>query len=346
MNDNINNTTEIKNKKNIFQRFYRFADSIFPFANANESSYVRVKSNIAVLIGLMAFMFFIFEIYSGYSFLVKADVLPPINIFEKEKKPSLAIVEINSAITIPMSKNFETIMDELKANDSIDSVLLVFNSGGGMPAASDDMAHYIEDFRKVKPVNSYIQSVCASGAYYIASATENIYANPTSIVGSIGVVLPHYNVAELANTIGVEEDYVAAGKHKVPLSLMKKMTADERSYLQNQLLSPTYKVFKDYVARTRGLSEEQINKVAEGIIYVSSMKEVDGVLVDKTTSLIELKNELKDGIATKYNVDFNEVEVYVFNAKPEKKNILGLSMDIGSKQLESLMQSQSALQYR
>lgn len=346
-NNNTSQENGLPQRKNIFQKFYGFVDSIFPFSSANESSYMRVKSNIAVLIGLMTFMFFLFQIFSGYSFLVKAEIISPVSFIEKESTPSLAIVEINSEITIPMSKHFEEVMESLKTNDQVKSVLVIFNSGGGSPAASDDMAHYIEDFRKIKPVNSYVQSICASGAYYIASATEKIYANPTSIVGSIGVVLPHYNGAELAKTIGIEENYVAAGKHKVPLSLMKKMSTDEEKYLQNQLLLPTYEVFKAYVARTRNLSSEQINEVSEGIIYVSAMDEVKGVLVDETISLIQLKNNIKKGIAEASNIDVNNVQTVTFNAKPvDKKSLIGLSMDVGSKQFENMLNTSSGVQYK
>jgi len=340
---NTNNQSSTPNKS-FFQRIYSFFDQLMPFQNANEFSYIRVKSTIAVLVGIMVFLFLSFEIFSGYSFLVKADIIKPISLIKEDKKPTLAIVEIDSAITIEMSKNFEIEMEKIRKDKSIKSVLIVFNSGGGSPAASDDMAHYIEYFKETKPVYSYIQSVCASGAYYIASASDRIYANPTSIVGSIGVVLPHYNGADLAKTIGIEEDYIAAGKHKVPLSLMKKMTDKDRVYLQTHLLDPTYKAFKDYVAKMRHLDKETIDNIAEGIIYVSSMKEVKGILVDETISLIELKNSIKKNISNKFNIKFKDVTEKSYSAKPtEKKGLLGLEVNVGSQQLNHILTSNTSL---
>lgn len=328
--------SENKNR-GFFSKFYGIFDSIFPFQNANEFSFIRVKANIGVIIGLMAFSFFAFEIFFGYSFLVKKELIEPISFIQEEPKPTLAIVDFNSAITIPMSENFMQKMEILRTDNTVKSVLLVFNSGGGSPAASDDIAHYIEYFQKTKPVYSYIQSICASGAYYIASATSEIYTNPTAIVGSIGVVLPHYNFSKLAKTIGVEENHITAGKHKVPLSLLKTMSPKDRKYIENQLLNPTYKVFKNYVGEQRDLNSSEMDLLAEGIIYTGSMDVIQKKLIDKQSSFIELKIELLEAISSSNSINIDDIHIVRFNAEKENpKSLLGMSVDIGSSQFQNL----------
>lgn len=67
----------------------------------------------------------------------------------------------------------------------------------------------------------YIESVAASGGYYIASAIKPLKANKNAIVGSIGVIIQHYSLEELSKKIGIEEDNVAYGEYKQPISLFK-----------------------------------------------------------------------------------------------------------------------------
>ncbi len=131
------------------------------------------------------------------------------------------------------------------------------NSPGGSPTASEELSEYLKDFQKDKNITMYIQSIGASGGYYIASAIKPLYANKNAIVGSIGVVMPHYNLKELAKKIGVEEDYLMAGKFKKPISLLEKIDKENREYITKHLLEPTYQNFIESVARR---VEKLVNK--------------------------------------------------------------------------------------
>jgi len=307
--------------KNIF-------DKIFPFKGATECTYMRVKSNIALLGGMIVFVFLMIELVIGFNFLKKAGIIK----MPEEKGAKVKVMRFDEEITIDTYRRFIDNMDKFKKDDDVKAVVIVFNSGGGSPAASDDIAHYILDFKKKKPVYAYVQSICASGAYYIASSATKIYSNPTGIVGSIGVLLPHYNIGKLAGTLGVNEDYVAAGKHKVPISMFRELSKEDKEYLKNNLLSPTYWTFKNFVAENRNLSKEQIDKLAEGIIYTGAMKEVQGTLIDGTTSLIAFKNDLVKEIAEKHNVKEDDVKWDAFDLKQKKKvGLLGVNVDVASK---------------
>ncbi len=141
--------------------------------------------------------------------------------------------------------------------------------------------------------------------------------------------MPHYDIEKLANTIGIDDDFVAAGKHKVPVTLFKKMSIKDKAYLKKQLLSPTYKVFKNFVKINRNLTDKQINSLAEGIIYAASMKVVQGTLIDKTDSLIGVEKELKNKISTNKHVGIKKIGFVEYNLKANKgKSILGLDVDV------------------
>lgn len=318
-------------KKNLLQKIYSFFDNILPFKNATECTYMRVKSHIGLMIGLMIGLFVIMELFAGYAFLAKAGLVPKIET-KNLKAHNIYVLNFDEQITIDTYRRFKEKMDKVKKDKTIETIVIIFNSGGGSPAASDDIANYILELKKHKKVYSYVQSVCASGAYYIASATDKIYTNPTGIVGSIGVLLPHYTVEKLAKKIGVNEDYIAAGNHKVPMTMFKEMTNEDKEYLKNHLLLPTYKAFKDFVATNRNLSKKEIDKLADGIIYVGSMKEIQGKLVDEVTSLSKLEETLKNKIMKKYNTEEKNVVWVEVNLKDDKrKGILGLNVDLNNK---------------
>ncbi len=173
------NMNKIENKiedKGIFQKIYSFFDKILPFRKANENSFYRVKSIISTLIGIGVFIFLLVEILIAFNFMVSSNLFNK-NKVDIKKEHNIAVLNFNEQITIDTYKRFKAKMDKFKKNKKIDSVLIVFNSGGGSPSASDDMANYILDFKKDKKVYVYVQSICASGAYYIASAANYIYAN-------------------------------------------------------------------------------------------------------------------------------------------------------------------------
>ncbi|HHD77917.1 MAG TPA: signal peptide peptidase SppA, partial [Campylobacteraceae bacterium] len=187
---------------------------------------------------------------------------------------------------------------------SYKALLVDVSSPGGSPVASQEFAEYLKDLNKTMPVTMYVDDMAASGAYYIASAIKPIYANKNAIVGSIGVILPHYNLSELAQKLGVKEDTITAGKFKQPFSLLKEMSPENRSYIEKQLLKPAYRNFLTDVAHNRGVDIKKMQRFAEGKVYIASMPEIRGILVDKITNLYKLKAQLKKEYR---DADFEEV---------------------------------------
>jgi len=177
----------------------------------------------------------------------------------------------------------------------------------------------------------YIQSIAASGGYYIASAIKPLIANKNAIVGSIGVIMPHYSIGELAKKVGVEEDDLSSGEYKKPISLFKKVGDKERAYLQKQLLDPTYQNFINAVAQNRKISRDKLLPYTEGKIYVANATEIQGVLVDEVLVLHKLKARMKKRLGKKISfVDVLPKEEFSFlKDKVEFKFSLDSKFDEG-----------------
>lgn len=205
----------------------------------------------------------------------------------------VAVIDFKEPVTQKYVNDVIEKMDEVKENKDYSEVLFIMNSPGGSPTASEELSEYLKDYNKKKPVNMYVQSVAASGGYYIASAIKPLIANKNAMVGSIGVILPHYSIGKLAEKVGIEEDDLSSGEYKKPISLFKKVGDKERAYLKKQLLTPTYNNFIDSVAVNRGIDREKLLPYTEGKIFVANNPEIKDILVDEVLVLHRLKARIK-----------------------------------------------------
>ena len=219
----------------------------------------------------------------------------------------IAVIRYNKEVTEDFTAKVMEKLDKIQEDKSFKSVLFIMGSPGGSPTASEELSEYLKEFQKEKNITMYIDSIAASGGYYIASAVKPLIANKNAIVGSIGVIMPHYNLGELAKKVGVEEDFMAAGEFKKPISFFTKIDDKNREYMIKHLLKPTYENFLTSVAKNRGLTKEQILKVAEGKIYIANVPEIKGVLVDKISSLYKVKKMIRQTYGDK--VDFIDVDL-------------------------------------
>ncbi|MDN5690741.1 MAG: S49 family peptidase, partial [Acinetobacter sp.] len=154
---------------------------------------------------------------------------------------------VNSTDTIKsLKKAFEA--------KSAKAVVLNVNSPGGSPVQSDDIWQEIQYLKKQNPekkVYAVIGDMGASGAYYIASAADEIWVNPSSLVGSIGVIMPNYGVNGLTQKLGVEDRTMTSGSNKDILSMTKPINPEQRAHIQ-ALLDNVHDHFIDAVKKGRG----------------------------------------------------------------------------------------------
>ena len=211
----------------------------------------------------------------------------------------VAVIDFNQPVTQEFVNEVVKSMDKVKKDKAYSEVLFIMNSPGGSPTASEELSEYLKDYNKEKNVTMYVQAVAASGGYYIASAIKPLIANKNAMVGSIGVILPHYSIEKLAKTIGVEEDDLSSGEYKKPISLFNKVGDKERAYLKKQLLTPTYNNFIDSVASNRGIERAKLLPFTEGKIFVANSPEIKEILVDEVLVLHRVKERMKKRIGKK-----------------------------------------------
>lgn len=159
----------------------------------------------------------------------------------------------------------ETI-DALAANPSIRAIVLRVDSPGGSALASDRIYRAIQRARRRKPVVASLGTVAASGGYFIAAATEEIWADPATVTGSIGVFFGKVDFAGLAARIGLTVDRVERGRRASVESYFRPFTDDERTMLEGKVRE-WYDGFLTRVAEGRGMTREAVDAVGQGRIW-------------------------------------------------------------------------------
>lgn len=161
-------------------------------------------------------------------------------------------------------------------------ILLRINSPGGTLTDSDIIYHSLMEFKKSKRVKiiASMGDIAASGAVYIAMAADEIYAHPTTITGSIGVVVPHLNYYGLMKKLGLKSDPVTSGRYKDIDSPLKPRDDQERQMLQ-QLVDAQHRRFVQVIQAGRPkMTREQLRGMADGRL-ISAQDAKESGLIDE-----------------------------------------------------------------
>lgn len=179
----------------------------------------------------------------------------------------------------------ETIAREIRKarkDKKVKAIVLRINSPGGSALASDVMWREVMLAKKEKPVIASMSDLAASGGYYMAMACDEIYAQPTTITGSIGIFAVFFNVSELyRERLGITNDYVTTGNFKDIRSALieRDFTEEEREIIQG-FIDEGYEDFTGKAAKGRNMSLEALKKVASGRVWTGIQAKKRG-LVDK-----------------------------------------------------------------
>lgn len=149
---------------------------------------------------------------------------------------------------------------------TVRAIVVRVDSPGGSAMAADQIWRAIRRARQVKPVIASLGSVAASGGYYVASATDEIWADPSTVTGSIGVFFGKVDVAPLAERIGLGIEILSRGKHADMESIWRPFTDEERAVLKDKVES-WYQMFLRRVAEGRKMSLAQVDEVARGRVW-------------------------------------------------------------------------------
>ena len=170
-------------------------------------------------------------------------------------------------------------LQQARNADDIRAVVLEIDSPGGEVTASDVIYNAVVKTRAKKPVIIYMDSVAASGGYYVACGGKYLMANETTITGSIGVIIETLNYEQLFNKIGLASVVFKSGKFKDMLNGARPMTPDERDYVQNFVMK-TYDKFLGIVAKERGLPADALRTTVADGRMLSGKDALDDKLID------------------------------------------------------------------
>lgn len=153
-----------------------------------------------------------------------------------------------------------------REDDAIKAIVLRVNSPGGSALVSDIIWREIELAKAKKPVVVSMGNVAASGGYYIAAGADKIFAEPTTVTGSIGVFGTIPNIEQLAEDIGINAEQVGTNKNSIDYSLFEPMTDNFRKVVQEGI-EETYRTFLQRVSEGRGISMAQADSLAQGRVW-------------------------------------------------------------------------------
>lgn len=216
-------------------------------------------------------------------------ILTPSNENTRNSNANLVQIDLKGEIS-----DASTLLEKIykaKDDEAIKGVLLFVDSPGGAFAPSMEIALAIQDLKAKKPVVVYAGGTIASGSYLSAVGANMIIANPASFVGSIGVIMQGFEVSELAQKIGINEQTIKAGSYKEAGTFMRKWDEKERNFLQN-LANQSYEIFTNFVAQNRNLDLNQTKSWADAKVFLAN-EALKLKLIDKIGNYEQAKKELE-----------------------------------------------------
>ncbi len=190
-------------------------------------------------------------------------------------KDHTGVIDVRGEIADSGDASAQNIIQGLRdasASVHCKAIILRINSPGGSPVQADLVYHEILRLRHLHPdrkIYAVITDVGASGAYYIASAAEDIYVNPASIVGSIGVIMESFGFPELLHKVGVERRVLTAGTHKAIGDPFSPQNADDLTYIHN-MLEQVHEQFISAVRTGRGSRLHETPDIFSGLFWTGA----------------------------------------------------------------------------
>lgn len=219
-------------------------------------------------------------------------------------------------------------IQEAKKNENIKGVLLVVNSPGGAVAPSVELTYAIKELAKIKPVVAYASGVMASGSYYASIYADKIFANPGSMVGSIGVIFQGANVEELMQKIGIKTQTVKVGRYKEAGTPTRVWNSYEKEEL-DKVINDTYDMFITDVATARKLKKEDHEKYADAHIFTARQAKEVG-LIDEVSTISGAEDFLYKVTKVSDPIWTKEDKFEAFMDKVLKEVITNFSVSFGS----------------
>ena len=217
---------------------------------------------------------------------------------------------------VPLAARIREELRKAEKDDAVQALIVRINSPGGTITASDIIYREIRRFRERKkvPVIAAIMDVGASGGYYAALAADKILAHPTTVTGSIGVLMVTVNAQGLLEKVGVVAIPITSGPYKDAGSPFRPLTAEERAIFQS-VVDEMQGRFVRLIAESRGLPESRVRAAADGRIYTAEQALALG--------LIDRIGYLDDAVAmAKAAANLSEATVVMYHRPREYRSNL------------------------
>ncbi len=231
------------------------------------------------------------------------------SISSEDEAGHTAVINISGVIAEDKAANANAIVAALRAaikDENTKGIILHVNSPGGSPVQS---SYIFDEIRKIKsehpnmPIYAVASDICASGCYFIASAADKIFVNPSSLIGSIGVIMDGFGFVDTMKMLGVERRLVTAGAHKALMDPFSPENADEKKYMQ-QVLAQVHQQFINAVKEGRGDRLADDDDLFSGLVWTGEQ----GVKLGLADDFGNDDSVAHDIIGAKKRVDFTVQE--------------------------------------
>lgn len=218
---------------------------------------------------------------------------------------------------------------------SVKAVILEINSPGGGVTASARMHDEIREFKESsrKPVVVSMGDIAASGGYYVSAPADSIVANPSTLTGSLGVIISLLNYEEAQEKLGLEEVVIKSGEFKDIGSPANELTPEEREIFQN-LVDEDYDEFVRVIAEGRNLPEGRVRELADGRIYSGRQAEDLGLVdelgdLETASGVAEELAGVEETTTVRYTQEPGFTELLQARLAPQKPEALKILEEAG-----------------
>lgn len=196
---------------------------------------------------------------------------------EMTVRDGVAVINIENAVYrrkpwFVQGVSHKQIKDEISKalqDEKVTAILYNIYSPGGTVAGTQELASYIKEASSVKPSCAFVDGMCCSAAYWLASATGKIFATESAEIGSVGVVLMHSDYSKFNENMGLKYTYITAGSKKSIGASEIPLSEEDKAYLQHSV-DATYAVFLHDVAQNMGLDTEKKLEWADGRVFLGN----------------------------------------------------------------------------
>ncbi len=319
-----------------FGNFSQQSGAPMPQPGPNQGAPVKKVSGWKVLWGIITGLsvlanIALFLVLIGMVFIVAAGRERKFSEEVLEEGPSsskIAVISIEGIIDEQQARNVFWQLKEARNDHNVKGLVIRINSPGGTLSGSDQIYNEILKYRsgKGKPVVAFMQGVAASGGYYASVACETIVAEPTTITGSIGVIMGYLVLEQLLEEkLGIQPIIVKAGDKKDWPSSFQAPDEQQLEYIQKRIVDPAYERFVEVVAQGRSdLSADDVNRLADGSIYWADEAKAEGLIdeigyLEDAVDLVKSQAGIDKAKVVEYRRPFSFADIMAAQTKSALK---------------------------